>query len=987
MYEDLFKQIADASGKNSLTFFVGAGVSRLSGAPSWLQLIEDINKKLGEPDKKEYSSEDFLRIPQMYYYSIEKRDDEYFTYLETLIDCSDLQPNLVHKMLFDFKPRSIITTNFDDLLEKSSVQFCQSFKTVACDAEVPQINGNRFILKIHGDMEHRNIVFKEEDYLSYSENFKLIETMLKSIFSTDTVVFIGYGLNDYNIKLILNWSKELLKDDFSRPIFIYTDDRHLSENELRYHESRGLSVIEHYKCDNFIEDDSANKYLNRYTYILKMISCQSELTSNSKEKYELFNALYSTLLPLDKMFALKPRDINYTVSSFAIVEDVGVILPKPKCNLFFEYYMEIDNMSSEQKEKLPKEDIVKYNVITSVFSKGLIRQYKCGNRNNPIKGVESRFADELCVSFNYSQMFEYTNKTYYNPSDDYFKAYYYAKLSRFREAFEIFTSVAVSAFKNEDYLLYYIAQTNRENIFHIMKQRSIFVENNGLDNLEMLSFQLDFEEIIFYSLPVEFQNKYGCFKNLCSANFLYQNLYEAFADGQNLQKILETNTMEFGLTSTDKVGCRVYNILHFLLGNGLYLDEYDEFKKTIQNLMTLLIYKYSVQNRQSSHNSLFPHNEQLIKFDNIDFYCFIEYFSSGDLKYLFHKYEIKKLEFVNSNVIEQNILNLINSYEKVKLLSKSIIEIEPYEEKIHNCLILMRYMDISHGTVEEVCQFVLEHEFTKIYINEKIMFIDHQIAKGVRSQKIDEIVENQLLKYCKIHLSKLESGEEFHMLSTSGIFYYNLADYINPEFNNPNKKLSELVEQMITADTKVLANIFEHFYPLLTAETQNNIIQKTKQILNDQFDFKYFSLLIQKEIPIEQNDLASLTKYLDELVSNNKDKEPPGVAIYPEHNRFSDLVSVGYWCLLKIIPRQLFQKYVGFDKQFDFYYLYEDFNYENFDIKWLFNLYPTTYKEIAKSKVVKSNIRPIIINAIQGHNYSKNDEKILYDILLKYFID
>ena len=53
------------------------------------------------------------------------------------------------------------------------------------------INGNKYILKLHGDIEHQNIVFKEEDYLNYSENFKLIETLLKSIFSMNTVVFIG----------------------------------------------------------------------------------------------------------------------------------------------------------------------------------------------------------------------------------------------------------------------------------------------------------------------------------------------------------------------------------------------------------------------------------------------------------------------------------------------------------------------------------------------------------------------------------------------------------------------------------------------------------------------------------------------------------------------------------------------------------------------------------------------------------------------------
>jgi len=81
-----------------------------------------------------------------------------------------------------FNPSSLITTNFDELLEDAAIQQCQSSKSVACDNEVPSINGDRFILKVHGDIRHRNIVFKEEDYLNYSENFKLIETLLKSIF-------------------------------------------------------------------------------------------------------------------------------------------------------------------------------------------------------------------------------------------------------------------------------------------------------------------------------------------------------------------------------------------------------------------------------------------------------------------------------------------------------------------------------------------------------------------------------------------------------------------------------------------------------------------------------------------------------------------------------------------------------------------------------------------------------------------------------------
>lgn len=106
-------------------------------------------------------------------------------------------------------------------------------KVIASDDEVSEINGSRFILKVHGDLKHQNIVFKEEDYLSYSDNFKLIETLLKSIFSTNTVLFIGYGLNDYNIKLIMNWSKSLLKNKFNKPIFFYTDNDELTDAQLK----------------------------------------------------------------------------------------------------------------------------------------------------------------------------------------------------------------------------------------------------------------------------------------------------------------------------------------------------------------------------------------------------------------------------------------------------------------------------------------------------------------------------------------------------------------------------------------------------------------------------------------------------------------------------------------------------------------------------------------------------------------------------------
>lgn len=70
MYKDLFKRIIEASQTESLTFFVGAGISKLSDAPKWSELIDAFSDSLGRTKKSNYSNEEYLSIPQMYYYSI-----------------------------------------------------------------------------------------------------------------------------------------------------------------------------------------------------------------------------------------------------------------------------------------------------------------------------------------------------------------------------------------------------------------------------------------------------------------------------------------------------------------------------------------------------------------------------------------------------------------------------------------------------------------------------------------------------------------------------------------------------------------------------------------------------------------------------------------------------------------------------------------------------------------------------------------------------
>lgn len=81
------------------------------------------------------------------------------------------------------------------------------YDVVAKDTDLPYTPNNKMIIKMHGDFKNRNIVFKEDDYLSYSNNFKLIENYIKSLFSTNVVLFVGYSLGDTNVQLIFQWIK------------------------------------------------------------------------------------------------------------------------------------------------------------------------------------------------------------------------------------------------------------------------------------------------------------------------------------------------------------------------------------------------------------------------------------------------------------------------------------------------------------------------------------------------------------------------------------------------------------------------------------------------------------------------------------------------------------------------------------------------------------------------------------------------------------
>lgn len=240
------EKIKQINSNENLVIFVGAGVSKNSGVCSWWELVKEIADKIGENKctsceikdllcgecgeqiemcsingyncklKYDFSAEDFLRIPQHFYESFGDTEEEKKTYYDFLKEkfCSDeYETNIIDEIIVKLQPEHIITTNYDHLLENVNDPRVSKYAIITKDNDILSKKGRNYIIKMHGDIDDiQNIVLKEDDYLNYSQNHIIIETFIKSLLIDKTFLFVGYSLNDNNLKLIMSYIDFFVKE-------------------------------------------------------------------------------------------------------------------------------------------------------------------------------------------------------------------------------------------------------------------------------------------------------------------------------------------------------------------------------------------------------------------------------------------------------------------------------------------------------------------------------------------------------------------------------------------------------------------------------------------------------------------------------------------------------------------------------------------------------------------------------------------------------
>lgn len=988
-YEEIAHRISNASRNNSLTFFVGAGVSKCSFMPSWEELIEKICLEIGVDKPTKFSSDDYLRIPQMYYYSINDKD-KYCSFVEKALDVPNAIPNDIHRLMLQFNPHSFLTTNYDSLIESASIQFCKLYKCVAEDKEVPSISGDRFILKVHGDFKHRNFVLKEEDYLAYEENFKLISNLMRSVFSTNTVVFIGYRIGDYNIKLILDWVKRVLKDQF-KPIFIHIEESPLTIEELKYYESRGLDVIELFNIVSPADRASIfnENYSVRYTTVLRYIKEITTPKIIGETNQASFDILFNRLKPLDKFIALRTSDVQKCLEGCCLVSNQGLIYVSKEQTGLFNRFIELNSLISKKHNHICNEDVKKYNLVCRVLNKARINKISLDNKIVKVEQKNASFADSLCINFDYSKMINYCRLSYKEPESRCKKAFYLTRLHKYENALEEFLSIAKDSYTNRDYVHFYIAKIN-------CKYLSLLLNNTNLSfytkTKEDASTELLFEESqdTFENLPQEFKSEYSSLKDLGSNEFLYKYSYEAAVSAKKLEDSIRNRTIELGLTSSGKAISQVNDYLHFLLGNGICADIFVEYKSAVRIIMEKLLLKYTDQSKKNflTESDFSQFADDSIYFDQYDFYCFINCFSAKELKNLFEQSNCKSISFNDNSKIENSIENLLKYASQLLKKSNSYIEISYMLEQIETLLVLSRYMDLSINTIEIMIKFLLGNEARQITIDQKIHFLDSQLYRNHKTNnQISKIIEDALLKYIDANIDCSLNNQSFNVESKSGnINYHNLANYIDIfKTGYQSRKLSKRISIIIDNNLTNMIPKVATYYSSLISETQRKRLSKWLiSTLKEKYNFDLFTALVNVNNK-SASQFSNQTINFIEKKTAATNKQPTNVIKVFPNQPDRELLQVGYWCMCEVLNSKHFFTLKGLNHEFDFYIDTDGFDYSLFDITWLLHMNKYALNIILKKDITREKIYKSILTTLKENNLKEKERDRLIDIICIYF--
>lgn len=928
--------IQKASRENRLVVFVGAGVSANSGIPTWNELIHSMKKELPTGI---FNEADPLKVAQLYKDS--RGHKEYMDMVKESLLYNKIVPNDLHKSILALNPSHIITTNWDDLMEQEIANEFLQYDVIREDRDIPQITSPNVLVKMHGDFSKDNIVFTENDYFNYKDNFPLIRAYIQSLFASKLVLFVGFSFADLNLKIILNEVQNILSDKMQRAYLLSCDEPDYITRQ--YFEKKGLNVL--YLSENDIDVINENKYvpeslqgIGKHTD--KILYAIKNYSATSVE--ELAQYLYERVTPFmnelrsfgDGLRYFFPKDKNMYWNTHSHGLQTGLtyfkdlasnlktdsskrqfLIEHPDINIktllkfaFYNYLYEIDGLK----------------IIDDKFLKNIERYIKM-----PVLYYIHRFnADEVCDALKKLRV-----RTVNYTIEDLELPYTLYNIGDYREAYHEYTKLLPLYWNKGKYILYFICRYNLWSIRHGVHYQLILDEEHDVSKEIELATKTELD-VLLNKLPIDMEIK-KIFNDLISFRTIGGHVVTT--DDLQEQIFQHRKLSEKGGWSINSNIAKLMALYQreslFSWGNFIVCDNNSYYRLICENHVKGILNSISTISKPINGNT--PGCTRILSLDAFMLESLFFDISNKRLQEIIKNYEIGTLkihstgiEYINScidglskkepsyykegNLLYDPLRNLVLIISKTKEKDISI-------EKLYN--VIVKYqphnynLHFSHAVLEELIKNYPPSE---------------KSAKSLINKLLESTFDYQEYASCIYNLVK--------------ILQDNQCTFNEIDFESFKTKES-------------LATELSFLYPVVTDEIKVNIKEFSLMKIQNFHDYIFF---IKKHCIYEQSP-----ERFKELL---------------EKKSFRELDDVDYYWIAQIRQNTNFESVHGIidnlaiDNDCLKFYL-SPFEYSRTDsvnIEWIFNFEEDIKSELFKNDVYKNKLKQFIVEhtlSTESKNY------------------
>lgn len=923
------------------------------------------------------------------------------------------QKHEIHDKIVEFNTRTIITTNYDNLIEKAVEDNGEIISVVSKDADLPYRKGGKELLKIHGDFENDNFVLKEDDYLSYSRDFRLIENYVKSIIGTKVVLFVGYSFNDPDIKQIFSWAKDILGGNFQRAYLIEVGKEY-DANEAEYYKNFGINVL--YASlqlnDNFQENDLTLNLLNMLKWLL------------AEDRLAKLDELYDDLKPFKSMEYVSSRYLEAAFRKVDLRIEGGILSEFDPMggseessriikNLIYEQCMRlsvaerdkiINENIEESREKIEKKECIhsfiknykpeerdkeKIKTIIDVLEKSSVCciELHIPSENNHryhrdcIELMNCDFPNwiEAVNIFDYCALKDIIDKNNAYLAEDRpqlyaEQGYLYYILKEYLAAYNCFKMAASIYYKYREYIKYFIAETNRYLVGRII------IDSNGVvSGVAQMDVKIVKEEInaidldrTYRSLPNMGGNN-KALKDIYTFNIAYTLFQDAYSTSEKVKEQADSNYIFFsGAAAFSSMRKSMEDYYNYIVLNQLAVDRYEEhikifriyFQSIIGSVMTTNTGNVDTIYRKRVGN---VHADKLKSFDLL---IALKYEELKNLQRL-----LKNLSF--NLPLEEDAINylkaVISKYKKRSFKSIFLVD-----NVFWKAVLLLGYCDLN----EELVNITLNK------INECIGNLDYReygnvIIRFLNNAETQDFINDhnveQIETFLKMELEYLCKDKAESVMHINLVL---LGTWLCQKYMHTYDD-RETISQLVSNDGRMLCI---KMYPYVGEACRKIIYEAYKdwKLENGNLDFDFYCSLVELKIlqPDKNAEQAIFSYYKKQ--QQNEEIEGITMSFFPTQND-NELIFQLVELYLKglIIDAESLVSIVKERNIESALWLmdYENFDYGLFDINWVKLCSSRLLKEMSSSSSVRQNISEKFVTAYKAGNI----ERGLLDIYFHYF--